>query len=138
MDYATISKAAITALYSSRDCLKDSPLNRRLQIILELRVSQINGCAFCCDMHSKEAIKEGVDQHVINTLVAWKHSPAFSAREKLMLQWCDNVTKVERLDPGFTEQLLQQFSEREVVDMTICVALMNALNRLAIGLASHE
>jgi len=134
MNYGEISKSTISYLYQSRDSLEQSPLDKNLRILIELRVSQINGCAFCCEMHVKEARREGISEDKLATLVAWKNSKYFSDLEKSALLWCDDVTSSNATNSENIAHLSRHFSEREIVDITICAALMGALNRISIGL----
>ena len=131
MDYAAISQRTISHLHASYASLKESPLDPGLRTLIELRISQINGCAYCIGVHTNEAKKMNVDEFKINALVNWEGSALFSELEKEVLCFVESLTKL----PGFSydiKKLDTYFSEREIVDLTICIALMNALNRLAI------
>src|SRR5579872_556606 len=92
MNYAEISKDTIDFLYKSRASLSKSPLNPTIRILAELRVSQINGCAYCCHLHTEEARKLGVPQEKLDILPAWNNSTSFTDEERLILQWVESVT----------------------------------------------
>lgn len=134
MNYAEISKETVDFLYKSRASLSKSPLSPSLRILAELRVSQINGCAYCCSLHTDEARKLGVQQEKLDILTAWHNSTSFSEEERLVLQWVEAVTFIENDIEEIKEQLRQNYSEREIVDLTACIGIMNALNRIVISL----
>ncbi len=132
MNYAEISKDTVSYLYKSYASLKNSSLEPTVRILLELRTSQINGCAYCCGLHLEEARKFNIPQEKLDLLAAWHTSTIFTDKEVAALQWCEEVT---RLNKNKTRELLKAYySEREIVDLTACVAIMNALNRMAINL----
>lgn len=134
MNYHEISKETFGLLYKTRASLNSSPLDPTLRVLAELRVSQLNGCAYCCGMHAEEARKIGIPQEKLDVLPAWHSSPSFSEEEELVLHWAEAVTFLDETIEIAKEQLLQVFSEREVVDLTACIGIMNALNRIAISL----
>lgn len=134
MDYAEISKETIGFIHKAYGSLKDSPLNATIRVIVELRVSQLNGCAYCCNIHSKEARSLGIEQTKLDLLPAWHNSDAFTEQERAALYWAEAVTVLDPSLTDFEEDLLHYFGEREVVDLTATVAIMNALNRLSISL----
>jgi AhpD family alkylhydroperoxidase len=134
MDYAVISKETIGHLYNGYSSIKNSPLPQSLRALLELRVSQINGCNYCCNLHKTEAIKLGVDEDKINHLEQFLDSPYFSDVEKEALSWAELLTSLKTKPSVKTTKLHLYFSEREIVDITICISLMNAFNRLAISM----
>lgn len=135
MDYAAISKEVILPLYKSHTSLRDSPLDLSVILLVELRTSQINGCAYCCGLHTEEARKLGIIQEKLDKLVAWRTAhKLFSNKERAALAWCDALTIMKMDCEKEKELLFQYYSEREIVDLTACIALMNALNRIAIHL----
>ena len=114
-----------------------SAVEPRLYHLLKLRASQINGCAFCIDMHTKDARAAGETEQRIYALNAWRETPFFSDRERAALAWTEAVT---RIGGGVPDDLYaearQQFSEKELVDLTWAVAAINAWNRVAISFRS--
>lgn len=134
MNYSEISKETFDLLKKSRASLSSSPLKASMRVIAELRVSQINGCAYCCRLHSDEARKLGIPQEKLDSLPAWRTSSSFSEEEKAILQWADAVTHLDQDIKKAKEQLLKIYSEREIVDLTAAIGIMNAMNRIAISL----
>ncbi len=103
--------------------------------LVKLRVSQINGCAFCQHMHANEARKDGEKQGRLDVLPAWKEVPIFSARERAALAWAEKLTLVagkEIHDEDFAE-VREQFNEEEIVNLTSVIVAINAWNRIAVG-----
>lgn len=103
--------------------------------LVKLRVSQINGCAFCQHMHANEARIDGEKQGRLDVLPAWKEVPVFSARERTALAWAEKLTLVadqEMHDNDFID-VREQFNEEEIVNLTSVIVTINAWNRIAIG-----
>ncbi|MDF3047196.1 MAG: ydfG [Candidatus Midichloriaceae bacterium] len=134
MDYEKISKDTISHLYSAHQSLKVSPLAADLKELIELRVSQINGCTYCCNLHTNGSLKLGVSQEKINKLFEFATSNLFSDAEKEALKWAESLTKLDGNRKVKNTELAKYFSEREIVDITISISLMNTFNRLAISM----
>ena len=134
INYVETNQRAVEAMLSVKKHL--TSIEKELKALVEIRVSQINGCAFCVDMHTTEARQLGVDQQLLDCLTVWRQSRFFSDREMAALEWAENVTCIcsEKNIEGKQEALLKHFSEEEVVDLTLIISLMNGLNRLAISL----
>ncbi len=134
IDHHQVNPAAVQALAATYQHLTTIPKN--LRALVELRVSQINGCAFCVDMHSTQARAEGETVQRLDCLVAWRESPFFTPRERAALAWAEALTRVvETHAPDEAYQpLLEHFSEKEIVDLTWIISIMNTWNRLAIGM----
>lgn len=109
-------------------------LERGLLHLVKLRASQINGCSFCVDMHSKEAMQDGDTQQRVFLVSAWKESPLFSERERAAFAWTDTVTRIG--DGGVSDELyertLEHFSEEELVKLSVAVGMINVWNRLCV------
>jgi len=107
-------------------------LDRRLFALIEIRASQINGCAYCLDMHTKDARAAGETEQRIYALNAWRETPFFTDRERAALEWTEAVTRVAdaHVSDEVYERMSAQFSEAEMVALTIGVAVINAWNRL--------
>ncbi|MEZ2131128.1 MULTISPECIES: carboxymuconolactone decarboxylase family protein [unclassified Sinorhizobium] len=119
---------------------KDSGLEHRLIHLIKLRASQINGCAYCVDMHVKEARKDGLSEQWINLICAWRESPVYDARERAVLAWVDALTNIAQTgapDSDF-EPLREFFSEEEIVKITVAIGAINVWNRLAVGFRSQH
>lgn len=134
MDYQKISEKTVKYIYSAYASLTESSLDPQLRALVELRTSQINGCIYCCTVHTKDALKAGVDQEKLDALTAWRESSFFDLKEKLALTWCESVTLLKSDNSKLRQQLAEHFNEREIVDLTLTISLMNALNRMAINL----
>jgi len=103
--------------------------------MMELRVSQINGCAYCVDLHSKQLRKEGETEQRIDCLSVWDEVTFYTDRERAALEWAEAVTRVEatRVPDDVYERVSEHFSEKELVDLTLVAANMNFWNRIAIS-----
>lgn len=133
INYIDINQRALELLLSVKK--HASSIDSQLKAMVETRVSQINGCAYCVDLHSSEARESGVHQQLLDCLPVWKESRLFSEAEMAALDWAESVTNIstETDIEGKLNTLLEHFGETEAVDLTIVVSLMNSLNRLAIS-----
>lgn len=134
MNYAEISKETISFLEKCSASLNHSPLNPSVRALVELRVSQMNGCAYCCGLHSKEARQLNIAQEKLDSLPAWYASHFFTSEERAALQWCESITRLDKNLEKIREQLFQYYTEKQIVDLTCCISIMNAWNRIAISL----
>lgn len=134
INYATINKRALDLLLSTKKHV--TSIDKNLKALIEIRVSQINGCAYCVDLHTAEARASSENQQRLDCLIVWKESGLFSEAEMAALDWAESVTLIaDAPDIGEKLQaLLVYFTEAEVVDLTFIVAVMNSLNRLAISM----
>jgi AhpD family alkylhydroperoxidase len=126
---------AVKPLFALAEYVKNSGLEQNLIELVLMRVSQLNGCAYCLDMHSKDARAAGETEQRLYVLQAWREAPFYNARERAALAWCEAVT---RLDPihGVSDETYEearaQFSEEELVALNMAVVLINCWNRIAI------
>jgi AhpD family alkylhydroperoxidase len=134
MDYTKISKDTISHLYDGYKSLNESPLDDYLKTLINLLVSQVNGCAYCCNLHINEALNLGINKDKIDKLSEFTTSSLFSDAEKEVLKWAESLTKLKGNKKVQNTELSKYFSEREIVDITICISLMNTFNRLAISM----
>ena len=136
LDYERVGSAGLKALGGVYQHVARSGLPKDLVDLVYLRVSQINGCAYCIDTHSRDLIKDQVPVAKIMLVSVWREAgDMFSDREKVALQWAEAVTLVSQThipDVDF-QAAAAQFDEKELVDLTIAVGLMNTYNRIAIG-----
>ena len=136
LDYNQLAPAGIKALGGVYGYVSQTGLSPVLLDLAYLRVSQINNCAFCLDMHTRDLLKKGVPAEKLTLLQAWREAGnLFDAREQAALAWAESVTRVAETgvpDSDF-EAARDVFDERELVDLTIAIGLMNTYNRLAIG-----
>lgn len=135
LDYYTASPEALKAIMLLEAANFDLCVEKRLMELIKLRVSQLNDCAFCADMHATEARKNGESPRRLHSLVVWQASSLFTERERAALAWCDAVTLLDQpsVSDALYEQLCAQFTEREVVDLTVGIATINCWNRIAVS-----
>ena len=121
-------------LYFSRGLLK-SGLEESLMHLVEIRASQINGCAFCLDMHTADARKQGETEQRLYLIDAWRDSPLYSDRERAALAWTEALTLLPetRAPDDVYEALKAQFSEEEQVKLTLMIVAINGWNRINVG-----
>jgi len=133
--YSQAAPEAVKALSAGRTYLKTTDIEPRLRALVELRTSQINGCPFCIDTHSREARRADVDQQQLDLLSVWRDTDLFDDRERAALAWTESVTRVAETNvpDEVYEEVKKHFSEKDLVDLTLTVAVMNAWNRLAIS-----
>lgn len=120
--------------------VRDSGLEPRLIHLIKLRASQINGCAYCVDMHSKESRRDGLSEQWINLVSAWRESPVYDARERAVLGWTDALTNLAQTgapDDAYAA-LHAQFSEAEIMKITTAIGLINVWNRIAVGFRAQH
>jgi AhpD family alkylhydroperoxidase len=115
--------------------LQGSTLGHRLLLLVEIRASQINGCAQCLDMHTQDARAEGETEQRLYTLDAWRETPFFDDRERAALEWTEAVTLVAdtRVPDEVYERVKQHFSEQELIDLTLAITQINVWNRLNVA-----
>ncbi|MBK2125158.1 carboxymuconolactone decarboxylase family protein [Fangia hongkongensis] len=136
MEYYKISKNTMNYLYKSHGSLKDSPLDQTIRTLVELRVSQINGCTYCIEMHMEEAIKCGISENKLIALPRSMDSNEFNDKERVSLKFCELLTHHMQIHKAraYCQEIKEYYTDREIVDLTICISLMNAFNRIAISL----
>ena len=112
-----------------------SGLDRTLRELVKIRASQINGCAYCLDMHTKDARATGETEQRIYALSAWRETPFYTDRERAALEWTETVTRVAdtHVPDDVYERVREHFNESELVALTFAVVAINAWNRLAIA-----
>jgi AhpD family alkylhydroperoxidase len=118
----------------------ESGLDHRLIHLIKLRASQINGCAYCVDMHVKQARRDGLGEQWINLICTWRESPVFDARERAVLAWTEaltNIAETRAPDADF-EPLREHFSEEEIAKLTVVIGAINVWNRVAVGFRSQH
>jgi AhpD family alkylhydroperoxidase len=134
-DYAKVAPGTYQAMLGLEKYLHQSGLEESLLHLIKLRASQINGCAYCLDMHWKDLKAVGEQDHRLYELDAWEESPFYSERERAALAWTDAVTRVadSRVPDELYAEVRKHFSDKELADLTLAVATINAWNRLAIS-----
>jgi AhpD family alkylhydroperoxidase len=133
-DFTVVAAEGYKAMLGIHSYVQKSGIDLGLLELVKIRVSQINGCAFCLAMHIPLARKNGVTDDQLNLLVAWREAPVFSDRERAALAWAESMTCLasgDVPDPIY-EQASAQFSIKEIADLSLAVAEINAWNRLMI------
>ncbi len=136
MRYAKVAPDGMQAVRALESYVKQCGLEPALLELVRLRASQINGCAYCIDIHTKDARSEGESEQRLYCLSAWRETPFYSARERAALAWTEAVTKISehQVPDDVYEQATKVFTEKELVDLTLAVIAINSWNRLAISL----
>ncbi|MEP6945570.1 MAG: carboxymuconolactone decarboxylase family protein [Acidobacteriota bacterium] len=135
LDYSSAAPGSAQAMYKLEKFVKESGLEDSLLELIKTRVSQINGCAFCLDMHTKDARARGETEQRLYALNAWRETPFFTDRERAALAWAETVTLVAETHVPDSEygSAREQFDEGELVNLTMAVIAINGWNRLAIS-----
>ncbi|MGN5476435.1 carboxymuconolactone decarboxylase family protein [Cupriavidus basilensis] len=137
LPWTTLAPAPYKSLYGVNQALAKSSAGSLLLELVQTRVSQINGCAYCLDMHVRDLRKGGESWKRLNVLSAWRETDLFTPREQAALAWAETLT---RLPDGHADRdaeyqaMLAHFTEQEVVEVTWAVAAINAWNRMAISM----
>lgn len=136
LDYTALAPSAFQNLLQLSTGLHKGPLGPKLVEWVSLRVSQINGCVFCLDMHASLLRKYGESQRKLDTLPGWRESPLFDARERAALAWAEtlNALGVTPVPVDALERAREHFDEREMAELTFAVAAIRAWNVLNVGL----
>ena len=138
LDYRRASPDAMKAMLALESAVSKLGLERPLIELVKMRASQINGCAFCLDMHSADALKAGESPRRLAVLPAWREAPFFTARERAALAWTEAITRIADTHASDEDYaaLSAEFNEKERVDLTMAINAINCWNRLAIGFRS--
>lgn len=136
LNYQESSPEGFAAMRKLNAYVEGCGIEGALLELVKMRASQINGCAYCLDMHSKEARAAGEREQRLYTLSAWRETPFFSVRERAALAWTEAVTRISEyvIDDELFAELRQNFTDKEIVDLTLAVITINGWNRLAISL----
>ncbi len=126
---------AMKPLFSLGAYFYKSSIEKSLLDLIDFRVSQINGCAYCLDMHSKDLLADGENDQRLYVMDAWREAPFYTERERAALAWAEAVTLVSesRVPDEVYEQARKQFSEEELIDLTMGVIAINSWNRLNVA-----
>jgi AhpD family alkylhydroperoxidase len=138
IDLSRHAPEAYKAMLGLEKYLSNSSIEKPLRELVKLRASQLNGCAYCIDMHWKDARAGGETEQRLYGLDAWEESPYYTERERAALAWTEAVTRVAdaHVPDAVYDHARSQFSEQEMVDLTYAAATINAWNRLAIAMRS--
>ncbi len=135
LDFYRANPNAIKAMLALEERIGKSGIEKSLAELVRLRASQINGCAFCVDMHVTDARKGGETERRLATVVVWRETPFFTDRERAALEWTEALTLVshDHVPDSVWEAVRPHFSEEELVDLTLLVNAINGWNRFAIA-----
>ena len=139
-DYAKVAPGANEAMRGLERHVRGSGLERSLIELVKIRASQLNGCAYCLDMHTKDARAAGESEQRLYVLAAWREAPFYSERERAALEWTEALTVLAR--DGVPDELYERtrrvFSELELVNLTTAIIAINGWNRLSVAFRSPE
>lgn len=136
IDYRKFAQEPLKHMLALEKYVAESGLDPKLVHLLKMRASQINGCAYCLDMHSIDARALGESEQRLYTLEAWRETPFFTDRERAALAWTESLTLIAQThapDDVYAD-LQKHFAEKEIVDLTFVVGTINLWNRLAIAM----
>ncbi len=135
IDPSSTAPQGVAALLGVEEYLRGCGLDPRLLALVKVRASQINGCAYCLHMHTEEARQTGESEQRIYLLDAWRESHLFSTQERAALAWTETLTNIAatHAPDDIYEAAHREFSEKQLADLSITIAMINAWNRLAIG-----
>ena len=136
IDYAKYAPEALKAMFALERQIAESGLDHGLIHLMKMRASQINGCAYCIDMHSMDARALGESEQRLYALDAWRETPFFSDRERTALAWTEAITLVsqDHVPDAVFEEVKKHFSDKEIIDLTIVATTINMWNRIAISM----
>src|SRR5579872_3324763 len=135
INYAKVAPGVFEAMMGLSHYLRKTNLDEKLVNLICLRASQINGCAYCVDMHWKDLRAAGETEQRLYGLAAWEESPYYSERERAALAWAEEVTNISqrRVPDEVYARVRKAFSEKEIADLTFAIAVINTWNRLNIA-----
>lgn len=135
VEFAKVAPEGYARLRHFRAYVTESGLEPALIDLVWLRISQINGCAYCVDLHSRDALEKGVSARKLFNVATWWESPMFTRRERAALRWAESLTRLPETgapDDDYAAAAAE-FADKELADLSYAIALMNALNRLGVG-----
>jgi AhpD family alkylhydroperoxidase len=135
IDLMHVNPGVVKAMLGLERQVRQAGLDERLIDLVRMRASQINGCAYCLDMHSKDARAQGETEQRLYGLNAWRDTPYYSARERAALEWTESLTLVAatQVPDDVYERVRQQFSEEEIAHLSLAIVAINGWNRLNVA-----
>ncbi|AQT47802.1 carboxymuconolactone decarboxylase family protein [Bartonella choladocola] len=136
LKYFDLSPELMSGFRAVKVALEKSVVEQKLIELVYLRVSQINGCAYCLNLHTNSLLKDGETQRRIAEVAGWRVSDQYSEKEQAALNWAEQLTNIStsHADDESYEALKKVFSDKEISDLTFAISLMNGMNRLAISM----
>lgn len=138
LNYGTAAPNALKGMLELEKFVHSSDMDHSLFELVKMRASQINRCGYCIDMHSKDARKAGETEQRLYALSAWRETPFFTEKERAALEWTEELTLISQneVSDELYEKMLQHFSDKELVTLTMAIVAINGWNRLAISFRS--
>jgi AhpD family alkylhydroperoxidase len=135
LNYATASPEALPKLLAVSAFVHNAGLDPKLLELIFMRASQINGCAWCLEFHSKRALHAGETQQRLNLLAAWRDAPVYSPKERAALEWTEAVTQIagHQVPDEIYQRARQEFHDADLTNLTIAVGMINLWNRLNVA-----
>ncbi|SIO50650.1 carboxymuconolactone decarboxylase family protein [Paraburkholderia phenazinium] len=135
LDFYKASPTGTRAMMALEKAVSECGLEKPLMELVRLRASQINGCAFCVDMHTTDARKGGETERRLASIVVWREAPFFSARERAALEWTEALTLVAQthVPDAVWDAVRPHFTDQELADLTMLVVAINGWNRISVG-----
>jgi AhpD family alkylhydroperoxidase len=135
LDFYKASPTGTRAMMALEKAVSECGLEKPLMELVRLRASQINGCAFCVDMHTTDARKGGETERRLASVVVWREAPFFSARERAALEWTEALTLVAQthVPDAVWDAVRPHFTDQELADLTMLVVAINGWNRISVG-----
>ncbi len=135
LDYSHASPDAFRALLHTEKTIHESGLEDSLLELVKIRASQINGCAWCLDMHTKDARARGESEQRLYVLPAWREAPFYSARERAALAWTEAITRIatDEVSDALYAEAREHFNEKALVDLTLAIIAINGWNRMNVA-----
>jgi|SRR5690625_1455416 len=138
INYFKFAPEALESYFELEKYAKKTSIDRQLRELIKIRVSQINGCSYCLEMHTKEAKKLKVTDERIDGLNDWKESDLYDEKEKIALQLAENITLISELgvNDDFYNEVREHYNEKEYVELVLIINQINAWNRLGVSMGN--
>jgi AhpD family alkylhydroperoxidase len=135
IEYARVAPEAMRAMLALQRYVNDSGIEHTLLELVKLRASYINGCAYCVDMHARDARKAGDTEQRLFAVPVWRETPFFTPRERAALAWTESVTQVAQsgVPDDVYDEVREHFSDAELVQLTMAIVVINGWNRIAVS-----
>jgi AhpD family alkylhydroperoxidase len=135
VNYQQASPQGVQAMYQLERVVRNSGLDRKMLELIKTRASQMNGCAFCIDMHTKDARQLGETEQRLYGLSAWRETPFYTDKERAALTWTEALTNIQdgHAPDDVFEEVSRHFEQTELMNLTLAIITINAWNRIAIG-----
>lgn len=139
INYFKVAPKGLENIMEMEKYIRKTPIDKQLKALIKIRVSQINGCSFCLNMHTKEAKKLKVPDQKLEQLSTWRESDVFDDREKITFELAENITLISEkgVSDEFYHQVREYYNEKEYVDLIIIINQINMWNRLSISMGNQ-